>query len=368
MTKQEFLDALRQRLGAVLPPDEVRKAMEYYEESINDRMEDGMSEAEAVASMGRVEEIVWEQAQPNSPPANQAAPPKRGISTAVKVLLIAVPVCFFAVLVLGAIFFVRLDGDGVTVTGQSEEFLSKQTQTVSEPIQAITVNTTWFNVRIVADEAKAGTVEYVQPDQVTLTVEVADGTLTIQERTPFNVTLRDDDQYTITAYVSSQQALSAFSATSTSGDLYLNGVTVDGSANIECSSGDLVLNQVNFNGNLVVTNTSGDIDATDVTCGGYVNLTTSSGDLELIRLSAVSISGKTTSGDIEFDHLVADTIALSSTSGDIDGTVAASVQDYATDISSTSGEVEAQSVPNGGPKQLTAHTVSGDIKLGFTEQ
>ena len=56
MTKLEFLDALEQQLQA-LPDQERSKALEYYFEIIDDRMDYGMSEAEAVAACGNIGEI-----------------------------------------------------------------------------------------------------------------------------------------------------------------------------------------------------------------------------------------------------------------------------------------------------------------------
>lgn len=57
MTKQEFLDALRARLCG-LPEPELEEQMGFYSEMIEDRMEDGFSEAEAVDGMGSVDEVV----------------------------------------------------------------------------------------------------------------------------------------------------------------------------------------------------------------------------------------------------------------------------------------------------------------------
>lgn len=57
MNKDEFLAALRNRL-ANLAPQELEKTMEFYSESIDDRMEDGMSQEEAVADLGDIEKIV----------------------------------------------------------------------------------------------------------------------------------------------------------------------------------------------------------------------------------------------------------------------------------------------------------------------
>ena len=56
MTKAEFLNELKNRI-AEYPSEETNQSVEYYSEMIDDRMEDGMSEPEAVASMGKVAEI-----------------------------------------------------------------------------------------------------------------------------------------------------------------------------------------------------------------------------------------------------------------------------------------------------------------------
>ena len=59
MTRDEFLAALTHRLG-YLPYGEVKKTVDFYREAIADRMEDGMTEAEAVAALGSLDEIVRE--------------------------------------------------------------------------------------------------------------------------------------------------------------------------------------------------------------------------------------------------------------------------------------------------------------------
>ncbi len=56
MNKQEFLSELSSRLEG-LPEEDIRKSIEYYGEMIDDRTEDGLSEEEAVAALGSVEEI-----------------------------------------------------------------------------------------------------------------------------------------------------------------------------------------------------------------------------------------------------------------------------------------------------------------------
>lgn len=56
MDKYEFLTELCARLWA-LPQEDAKRSVDYYGEMIDDRMEDGLSEAEAVAAIGDPDEI-----------------------------------------------------------------------------------------------------------------------------------------------------------------------------------------------------------------------------------------------------------------------------------------------------------------------
>lgn len=56
MNRQEWMQALRSGLRGI-PQEEVEKSIAFYDEMISDRIEDGMTEAEAVAAIGSVEDI-----------------------------------------------------------------------------------------------------------------------------------------------------------------------------------------------------------------------------------------------------------------------------------------------------------------------
>ena len=56
MDKYKFLSLLQEKLAA-LPQDEIEGHLSFYGEMIADRMEEGLSEDEAVSAMGSVEEI-----------------------------------------------------------------------------------------------------------------------------------------------------------------------------------------------------------------------------------------------------------------------------------------------------------------------
>lgn len=57
MNKQDFLAQLRKGLSG-LPQDDIEERLTFYKEMIEDRMEEGFSEEEAVSAIGSVEDIV----------------------------------------------------------------------------------------------------------------------------------------------------------------------------------------------------------------------------------------------------------------------------------------------------------------------
>ncbi len=57
MNRQEFLTRLDQGLAG-LPQEDIQERLTFYNEMINDRMEDGLSEEEAVAAIGPVDDVI----------------------------------------------------------------------------------------------------------------------------------------------------------------------------------------------------------------------------------------------------------------------------------------------------------------------
>lgn len=78
MRKRDFLEQLRGRLSG-LPREELEERLAFYHEMIDDRMEEGLSEEEAVQAVGTLEEIMAqileESAAGNSQP--ESTPAKR---------------------------------------------------------------------------------------------------------------------------------------------------------------------------------------------------------------------------------------------------------------------------------------------------
>ena len=89
MNKQEFLARLENGLSG-LPQEEAAERLTFYSEMIDDRMEDGLSEEEAVAEIGSVDAIVSQLMEETPVPSPDEEPlrPKRRLRAWEIVLLV----------------------------------------------------------------------------------------------------------------------------------------------------------------------------------------------------------------------------------------------------------------------------------------
>jgi uncharacterized membrane protein len=86
MTKNEFLAVLEKGLRALSESDK-EKSLEYYREMIDDRIENGQTEAEAVADMGNLNDIIA-QILAESPKKEHPEKEKRTLSVPIIIMLI----------------------------------------------------------------------------------------------------------------------------------------------------------------------------------------------------------------------------------------------------------------------------------------
>lgn len=90
MTKLEFLASLRDRISD-LPQEDATERLNFYAEMIDDRMEEGLSEEDAVLAIGSLDDIVEQHGAELQRPKNtkKKTAPKR-CQTAWKMVLLAV--------------------------------------------------------------------------------------------------------------------------------------------------------------------------------------------------------------------------------------------------------------------------------------
>ena len=96
MTKQEFLAGLREKLSG-LPREDMEERMNFYSEIIDDRMEEGLSEEDAVFAVGNSDEIAAQILAEPRPPQTETKntkPKKTWSPLAILLIVLGFPLWF----------------------------------------------------------------------------------------------------------------------------------------------------------------------------------------------------------------------------------------------------------------------------------
>lgn len=107
MKKNEFIDQLRSRLSG-LPQDDINERLSFYSEMIDDRIDDGVPEEEAVADIGSVDEVVNTilAEYPLTKLVKNKVTPKKGMPAwAIVLLVIGFPLWLPLLIAFFAVFF-----------------------------------------------------------------------------------------------------------------------------------------------------------------------------------------------------------------------------------------------------------------------
>ena len=345
MNRSEFIDALRAQTGA-LPEAERARLEDYYNELIDDSVEDGIPEEEAVAALGDPAELV------------RALLPHSGART-----FSEGDQCLDA---LREIHIRALDADITVVHAPLDNGAAVQFR-VSDPecFQWLLRNDTLEisenrTVRRGLRREKQRSVHVILADVVPerLSIETRGGDMDLSGITlSALVTLSSgggDMQLEDCACEGS------FALNSRSGDISLTGCRADGDVRISTISGDVELREVSAEGELRAESVSGDVNLR----GGNaarVGAQAVSGDVEIQRLRAGDAVVHTVSGDSRADEIeVEDMLACDASSGDIDIVRCAFRK---LQLTAASGDITVRLLNLPGGMKLNADTRCGTIRL-----
>lgn len=385
MTKHEFDGLLREKI-AQLPQKDIDSFSQYVGEMIDDRIEDGLSEEEAVADIGSIDDIVkaiLSDAGKENKSQKTAHSKKLG---------------FFGLF------------------NQKRGEIIQKKYDVSDFFDDIFVNVINADIKVKASENGEYGVEFFGEEAEEPTVSVQNNTLSVisneQLGSFLNKFISSDSVITITL---PERKYSDLSLSSKSGDIsVLPGLeferakcenvsgnikiesqvrkkcelkTMSGDAAVKFSgceeitaetvSGDITCSYLENSGSLEMKTVSGNISLTAVKAVSLQLRSTSgdillskaelssqliadsiSGNISLKEIKADSINTKTTSGDISLIKSDASSLLFKSSSGDISGSLLSGKSFTA---QSTSGDIRVPSSSGGGTCE--ARTISGDIKF-----
>ena len=310
MNRQELLDALRQRLSN-LSESEVRRQLERFAEMIDDRVEMGMKETDAVAALGDPDKLIADSLLP------AAAAPEAG--------------------------------------------------DYGDFIDEIRIHMKNADVKVCAGILPKGMTARIEASERNVfTWSLENGMLTLTEAAENRRALFRRDS-TLTLSLADMIDPEKLIADSYGGDLKIEGVSARQMVVLSTSTGDIKVKRLNCQGRAEITSRSGDIALTDVQILGDCKLENMSGDIEMKRLEAGSLRGRAASGDIEGATVRAGTVVFGTASGDIE------IDDLSARPSirceSISGDIQLSLT--GGPYDLNGeegvpvqlNTRSGEIKV-----
>lgn len=386
MTRAQFLNDLYHRLEG-LTQEQAEQHLTYYAEMLADRMEEGMSEEQAVESMEDVETIarrILEEegrsavsSRPPEPPAYPDASriPGGGGARAYQgkeqrdwrrpasILLWALAI----LCALGALGrWIARDRWGSRAADTTdvvlEESLPAQDQTAYdygyegdgfwvplEGISAVNVQMVTGAVWVSAGDG-GGIFLRTDGDERQLHWEQDGSTLNISSRgggDTLYMAVPDD-------------VLDSLTINASPADVMIDTVNIN-TLDITTVTGDVRAGWVNA-AEITVKTTSGDVYLDGLTTDS-LNVSTASGDVEGLSSSARILEAKSISGELEMDLLGAGHIALETTSGSIDLSLEAGDWTAGSmDLCSRSGDIDL-ALPAELGFTLTFDTTSGDAEL-----
>ena len=402
MKKAEFLALLRERL-ADFSNEDAEKSAAFYSEMIDDRMEEGMTEEEAVAALGNLDDIVRSIRQESHRDGeNQRHTQRReeertseerpisgersrhlsvagiiGIIIRIIAILIAVTILLFTT--------VRRNGQGSTQnvsqsvqpvdgnssvqqnpqqTGNSSAQQNPQ-QTVNSSaqqnqgtvsagftqqeysldmasVQQLYVSSLIDEIRIVPGDGTQLRAVYWQSSELWYETRQENGALYIEQKSSqeqISRRGRDDDDYKIWIYLP-------------------QGATT---LNVSTTGGEIEITNLNLPGTTILSSTNGDIDLKNC-MGSDVQITSTTGDIDVEASVINNLQVNNTAGSIDLE-MEAQAAAIVNASGEVEVKLLGSGADYTVQTQTTTGRAMAGS--GTGSRVISITTESGKIEYEF---
>ncbi len=337
MTKQEFLDKLEAGLAGT---NEEEQVLEFYREMIADRVEDGMSEEEAVAQVGTVEEILASCVQ------SVTVVHRQNTEQTGEIRRVVIREREFDIQILPTEEpRYRLEGQDryheVSLENGTLRILRNK-----EPLPR----------RLFSSQSGEMTLYLPRGCYESLDITTASGNMEIQQDFASVRVSGASSDITLSGTFGGRVDIQT-----ASGDVELNGVFGD-TLQVQTASGDVALHNI-LADTLEIHCASGDLDLNRV-CGQTLVLESKSGDMDLVdTLSKGGFRCKTVSGDMELRRVDGPDMDLETVSGDISGFLLHGKH-------FTTRTVSGDFALCGGTPEGTCRivTVSGDVRLGLAEE
>lgn len=338
MNKTDFLEKLKKGL-APISGNERQSVLDYYDEMISDRIENGKTEEEAVAELGSpesvVENILAEFAVSGEKNMKKYEKTERKVGIDGKSKL-------KVKCEIEKINVTATDGNEIAFTYYEGEKLQHDLTDKDGEVVLETRNKTWFFRRFGLDKDMF-MIDVAVPRAFSgdLILEAATGAINVRDL----LKVKELRAKVSTGSVRAEnlKAEKAFFETST-GSITVSGAEILGDAEIKA--------------------TTGSVKAENVKAGGRLEVNVTTGSLKC-DAEAEKIALKATTGDVKFSVKNADEIYVKCTMGSVKDTVSGAESEYDIHSSATMGKSNLSERTGTTGKKLTVITTTGSINVNF---
>ncbi|WP_457945135.1 DUF4097 family beta strand repeat-containing protein [Caproiciproducens sp. LBM24188] len=351
MNKEQYLRKLRSLIRK-LPKSEQKTVIEYYREMIDDKVENGQTEEQAVAELGDVfllaQKILAENPNRKRYSANRIA----GIVVA----------SIFAVLIIAGICFnsLRTSSTAAESYGFAWNSQNQNSGRGSEPLETKTEMALAAETKCIYIDVrdKEISVERVEGDSICLTYQSSKQDQFTYTNTNGVMKLINHSQggfHTFDFFDWDPQSRVTVSVPeSYAGEVYLS--TSNGTISAENLSHATVLTCSTSNGKVLLS----DVQAERISANN------SNGRIVFTDVTASKVNADTSNAEISLQKLNAPDIELETSNGGIRGSIVGREEDYTIHTDTSNGSCTPGS-RQGGSKRLFADTSNASIRIDFVD-
>ena len=276
-------------------------------------------------------------------------------------------------------FLIDLDGSRSDVTTVSDTFLPSE-------VESIDISDTWHNVEFGLSSDNMVHVIYAQDEFKSYDVSLNGGALSVDyssqpgwdfklvsinfgkgRSTDLQVLLPEGFKPEINVKTTSGDVDITSASSSLSIDVQSGNISIGSldcqSLRVSSSSGDMDLGDLTVDGNCTLETISGNINTGKV-CSQSLYVYSTSGSMYMESSDSDEFTARSTSGDIEIGQFSVDISAqLSAVSGDIWFTLDGVPESYFINAASNSGDIDLPAIHFGGDINISVNTTSGNIDI-----
>ncbi|HEX3037561.1 MAG TPA: DUF4097 family beta strand repeat-containing protein [Oscillospiraceae bacterium] len=358
MNKETFLRQLS-ALISDLPDNERATILDFYREIIEDKMEGGVSEAEAVASLGDVYQLSQKilSENPNRKPRHKNRTGVIVLCSVLGFLLIAGIITSLINIPRFTIYAKDANNSAVQgkiiINGKSVTNLDNEQKTFTAKAAGVTkikLRAENKSIHITPSDNDEIRINYVSNENQTYKFSSDGGIVSMDNYdSQYNFSLFDfnfsgHDDETINVEVPAQ---------------YANDIS------IETTNSEIVVTNLKKLHDVTCSTTNSAINLSDI-CVNNANIHTKNAVIAMKNVEAqASLEALTKNAKISLDKIVSPDITLKTENGIITGTISGREEDYAIDSSTTNGVNNLRNRSDGS-KKLTVETTNAIISVSFS--